>query len=554
MEDRSAVSEPSSSPPAGPAWVRKRDGRLVPFEADKISRALFAATEGLGRPDAFLARELTDGVVHFLALEVDGTVPTTEQVAEMTAKVVRELGQPALAQAFTEFTRQKRERQAGGGGRETASGEVALRFSAGDPLHAVLQNCRRVYTLHAVFARDLVAAQGDGLLTLTGLEAPFELAGCVHQPAAGQGLVEAVEEARQAVGGFLVFDGPEHALAQQGDDGAGWLRELGIGLRSTGLAAVVNLNGAAPPSWADDLAEGPLFGAGRRPLDRPRVSSLADALLDGLLRLGATDRRVRIDWHLGERDFLPGEQRLPGLLRAALGGAPLAFVFDRSRRPVPLAEGVDRQHPAVLLTVGLHLPRLAEQVAPGSGAPQVFLNKLGSLARLALSAAVQKREFLRHHSQERPAVTRGFLLNRARLVVAPAGLEDAVRLLLGRDPGAGGPALGFARQVVQRLRDVLRAEGGSCRLETCVDRGWPELEAEPVPGGPVADGKSQLRAAADLGTAAVLLDGEDPPTAEQAADWLRWAWQHTDLARLRLVRLAGAPRQLTVPWPDDSGR
>ena len=58
-----------------PTWIAKRDGRLVPFEADKISRALFAATESLGRPDAFLARELTDGIVHFLAAESDGAVP-----------------------------------------------------------------------------------------------------------------------------------------------------------------------------------------------------------------------------------------------------------------------------------------------------------------------------------------------------------------------------------------------------------------------------------------------------------------------------------------------
>src|SRR5947209_9563959 len=90
--------------PTPPAWVTKRDGRLVPFEADKISRALFAATESLGRPDAFLARELTDGILHFLVADADG-VPTTDQVAETVAKVIRELGHPALAQAFTDGRR-----------------------------------------------------------------------------------------------------------------------------------------------------------------------------------------------------------------------------------------------------------------------------------------------------------------------------------------------------------------------------------------------------------------------------------------------------------------
>ena len=59
------------------------------------------------------------------------------------------------------------------------SDEVLMRFSAGAPLDEVLSACVRGYTLQTVFARDLAAAQGDGLLTLTGLEAPCELAGCV---------------------------------------------------------------------------------------------------------------------------------------------------------------------------------------------------------------------------------------------------------------------------------------------------------------------------------------------------------------------------------------
>ena len=92
------MGEPLS--PGQSGWVRKRDGSLVPFEADKISRALFAASESLGRPDAFLARELTDGVVHFLGEEAESDTLQTEQIAELVAKVVRELGRPALAAAW----------------------------------------------------------------------------------------------------------------------------------------------------------------------------------------------------------------------------------------------------------------------------------------------------------------------------------------------------------------------------------------------------------------------------------------------------------------------
>src|SRR5438309_4229100 len=99
-----SAAAPSASPPA---WIYKRDGRLVPFEPDKISRALFAVTESLGKPDAFLARELADGVIHFLAADGDEAIPTTAHLAELVVKVVRELGRPPLAAAFAQRKKQK---------------------------------------------------------------------------------------------------------------------------------------------------------------------------------------------------------------------------------------------------------------------------------------------------------------------------------------------------------------------------------------------------------------------------------------------------------------
>ena len=89
------------------AWVYKRDGRLVPFEADKISRSLFAASESADRPDAFLARELTDSILHFLSVEVTDVAPSTAQIAELVIKIVRELGQPALARAYADANLQR---------------------------------------------------------------------------------------------------------------------------------------------------------------------------------------------------------------------------------------------------------------------------------------------------------------------------------------------------------------------------------------------------------------------------------------------------------------
>jgi hypothetical protein len=564
---------PASSQP--PAWVTKRDGRLVPFEADKISRALFAATETLGRPDAFLARELTDGIVHFLVAEADGATPTTVQVRELVIKVVRELGQPALAEVFTSHVPATTPKH-------TAEEEPALpaaeeiRVPLMGPPAAFVQSCLRAYTLRQVFTRDLVSAHGDGLLTLTGLEAPAELAGCVLGPT-GAGPLGAIVQARAFAGGLIVIDGPEHVLARvsRGDAAvADYVRELTLGLRATDLRAVVNLNCAAPPPWAGELADGPLFAAQRQAPASAYLGQLTDALLDALRQADLPRGALRIDWHLGERDFQPGaEARLLRVARLAAESDRIAFVFDRPRRPVLLAEGTDRTHPAVLLTVGLHLPQLADQPGVG-GDPARFLQKLGSLARLALSAAVQKREFLRRRS-DRADVTRGFLLPRARLVAAPVGLESVARAFTGRGLCEGKPTLDFARQVVQRLRDVLRQDGRLCLMETCLDApplGFRLAGEEVVPGHgePTAEGqtyraeeaagvtawdaraevKSQLRAAgtlhgaAEMGTAAVFLP--EASAAEHMADWLRGAWQQTDLARLRFLRAAPVPQQLTL--------
>jgi hypothetical protein len=572
--------------PASPAWVHKRDGQLVPFDADKISRALFAAAEGLGRPDAFLTRELADGVVHFLSAESEGVTPTTEQISELVIKVVRELGQPALAEAFARFAEQ-RERIAPrvGAAPRPASpaappGEVVLRFAPGTPLSAVLPSCMRDYTLQTVFTRDLVSARGAGLLTLTGLESPTELAGCVLGPPLdpGAGLISAIEELRRFVARFVVFDGPEHLLAAHDRPSVrDFARDLPIGLRLTGLRGIVNLNSAAPPSWAGALAAGPLFAGQQRTPHAEQLRELADELVQELLHpthsipcAGA----VRVDWHLGERDFATEpavRERLQRLARLALEDIPLSFVFDRPRRPTALAEGVDRQHPAALLTVGLHLPRLAAQ--PGiDGDANKFLPKLGSLARLALSAGVQKREYLRRLERGRsrpagdgPALTSGFLLDRARLVVAPVGLDSVVHSFLKKGLSAGGAALDFGRQIIQRLRDVLRQDGRNAHLDTCLDGSfrfrlaeandtqgeWPTIEetAGLTAWDARAALKSQWRSAgilqgvAEHGTLALFLPDERT-SPEQVAEWLHTIWQQTDVVRLRLVREVISSRQL----------
>jgi hypothetical protein len=175
---------------------------------------------------------------------------------------------------------------------------------------------------------------------------------------------------------------------------------------------------------------------------------------------------------------------------------------------------------------------------------------------LAFSAAVQKRRFL--HEQDRcrsatePALTSGFLLDRARFVVTPVGLDEVVNQFTDWGLSNGGDSLELGRQIVQRLRDVLRQAGRAAHLDACLDgpfafglEGAPtqrESVAGLTPWDATAAVRSQLRAAgllhglAEHGTLALRLPREESVEPEQMVEWLRSAWRQTDVVRLRLVR------------------
>src|SRR5207244_1400089 len=90
--------------------------------------------------------------------------------------------------------------------------------------------------LRATFGPEVEWMHSQGLLTLTGLEAPLELAGWLLGKPSGSRLMESLEAARGVAGAYIAIDGPEYLLAQHGspDGPAGYVRELNVGLRATG--------------------------------------------------------------------------------------------------------------------------------------------------------------------------------------------------------------------------------------------------------------------------------------------------------------------------------
>jgi hypothetical protein len=429
--------------------------------------------------------------------------------------------------------------------------------------------------LREIFTRDIAAAHEEGLITLTGLETPFEIQGGVLAPVEIGRLVETIEECRSNIGQFIAVDGPEFTdQTNSATSTANWVREFCIGLRATGLRAVVNLNSSIPPSWAQSLATGPLFAEKTASSIHEGDGRPADWLLDQIL----AEKRsfARIHWHLGERDFLPtNSKRIHILTRLILEGSLLTLAFDRPGQPISLAEGLDRRHSALLVTVGLHLPRLAQQ--PGvRTAPYAFLHKLGTLTRLAIIAAIQKRRFLTRYRPRQPA----FLVDRARLAVVPVGLEAVTRIYTGQGILPGSPGADFAGRIVRRLHEILQEEEPLNNLIACLDSppmtesrpefrsplGAWEPEAMPAQGLDQKAGlttwneaisiREQIQAAGLLqapsraGTAWVLLPKDNSCNPEELGNILRFAWKETGVGRIRFVSGYHSGRQLIAPWEE----
>jgi hypothetical protein len=536
-----------------PAWVRKRDGTLVPFDPDRISRALFEAGENLGQLDAFLARELTDGVVHFLASEGCDRPLTTEQIEECIAKTVRELGHPALARAFADGT--QRQDQLIGIDRSTRANYARQLTVPADPGVSRLEltaACMRAFSLQHVFSPDLVAAHRDGLLTLTGLESPFELSGCVLDP--GPALLESVARARRQAGIFVAVDGPEYSLAERSADLPSYVSDLCITLQTVGLKGIVNLNSAVPPSWASGGADGPLFADSAAASKRRSVTAAAYDLLSALLGAKLSHPYIEILWHLSEADFdRPNSERLRHIVERALAGSAPAFAFDRPRRPVLLAGGLDRQNPTELLTVRLNLPALAVQVAGHHDAAARFLQKLGSAVRLILSAGVQKRDFLRNHGSDKHPLGSSFLVERARLMVAPVGLHSVVAGFFGCSLAESAEGLEFARRVVERLLFEVHEDGRTRHLAVGLDGSCLTASFDPgLETPPVCSIQEQLRTACALSAAGDLttVTLEIPETAAtdsgELLEALHWLWERSDVRGLQMLPKSRSPRQLML--------
>jgi len=96
-----------------PRWVKKRDGRIEPFDEARIARAITRAGRRVGRSDEVeqLGLEIARSVAHFLARHNDRT-PETELIASAMLEALQKTGHGAIARMARDWRDWRQRRSA----------------------------------------------------------------------------------------------------------------------------------------------------------------------------------------------------------------------------------------------------------------------------------------------------------------------------------------------------------------------------------------------------------------------------------------------------------
>jgi ribonucleoside-triphosphate reductase len=86
--------------------IKKRDGRVVPFELDKITQAIYKAAHAVGGTDLELAEEMAQKVVEIAGYMGDNEIATVDAVQDIVEKVLVKNGHYKTAKAYILYRKQ----------------------------------------------------------------------------------------------------------------------------------------------------------------------------------------------------------------------------------------------------------------------------------------------------------------------------------------------------------------------------------------------------------------------------------------------------------------
>jgi anaerobic ribonucleoside-triphosphate reductase len=88
-------------------FIKKRDGRVVPFDRDKITAAVWSAVQAVGGRDRDRAEQLAKEIVRSLSRKYEsGGIPSVEHVQDVVEKMLIERGHAKTAKAYILYREQ----------------------------------------------------------------------------------------------------------------------------------------------------------------------------------------------------------------------------------------------------------------------------------------------------------------------------------------------------------------------------------------------------------------------------------------------------------------
>ncbi|MEM1556676.1 MAG: ATP cone domain-containing protein, partial [Candidatus Bathyarchaeia archaeon] len=91
------------------SFIRKRDGRIVPFDPDKIKNAIHKAIQAVRGEDGELAAKLSAQVVAIVEERFKDRIPSVEDVQDIVEQVLIKNGHDAVAKAYILYRHQRAE-------------------------------------------------------------------------------------------------------------------------------------------------------------------------------------------------------------------------------------------------------------------------------------------------------------------------------------------------------------------------------------------------------------------------------------------------------------
>lgn len=92
-----------------PEKIIKRDGRVMPFDQERITNAIFKAAQAVGGADRMLAIKLSNEVLSVICETFKETLPSVEEVQDIVEKVLIENGHARTAKAYILYRKQREE-------------------------------------------------------------------------------------------------------------------------------------------------------------------------------------------------------------------------------------------------------------------------------------------------------------------------------------------------------------------------------------------------------------------------------------------------------------